>query len=693
MNIQEISQDSPDLEKVIALGDAHSNTLGFLPREAFKDHAKKRRILVALGDDKRLIGYLLYRVSHHRATIVHLCVDPTSRRSGIAKQLVKALREKTNHLSGIRLSCRRDYEIANKVWPEIGFIPLHNRPGRGKERKALIVWWLDYGNPTLFSVSQQPIPTTKLQVAIDMNVFLDLQSQEQRVDAKESQALLADWLQEEIELCVTDELKVEINRNQNAQQQAINEDFAQRFTSLSSKPDDFEKALEELQTFFPEQMGDNDRSDRRQLARTIASEVEFFVTRDDNLLQKQEALYETLGLTVIRPSDLIVYIDELQRQVAYRPQRLFGTGLNIRRVHAKEQESLLKHFRCQNQQESKPEFRRKVQQFLADPDRYESQIALDKTQTPLAFFVYDTHNADFLEIPLFRVRKGVLGTTLARHLIFQILLKASQSHKACASVTDSFLEDEIKDALLEDAFVYTDDKWVKLTLSVAETAQQIAYRIQEYDVPLPEPFSALVTVLGNNDILVDTLKVLDIERRLWPAKIVDADIPTYLLPIKLKWARHLFDAQFAGETLFGAEEELMLRRENVYYRSAKPSLELGRILWYVSQDKRHQWSGGIRACSYIDEVVIGKPKELFRRFHRIGIYKWEDVFRTAKQDIGKSIMAFRFSNTEPFTNPMPTVQLQQIFAEEGRPFKPPQGPISISNALFARLYRIGKGLE
>lgn len=692
MNIQEINQDSPYLEQVIALGDAHSNTLGFLPREAFKEHAQKKRILVVLGDDKRLLGYLLYRVSHYRATIVHLCVDPTNRRSGIARELVKALREKTNYLSGIRLSCRRDYE-AHKVWPEIGFVPLHDRPGRGKERKKLTVWWLDYGNPTLFSVSQQAIPTTKLKVAIDMNIFLDLQAHEERVDAKESQALLADWLQEEIELCVTEELQVEINRNQNAQQRDNNKVFAQEFPLLSSRPDDFEKALEKLQTFFPEKMGDNDRSDRRQLARTIASEVEFFVTRDDNLLQKQEALYEKLGLTIIRPSDLILYMDELQKQVAYRPQRLSGTGLNIRRVHAREQERLLMPFRCQNQQESTTEFRRKVQRFLSEPDRYESQIALDKNQKPLATFVYDTHNADVLEITLFRVRKGALGATLARHLIFQFLLKASQSQKVCTSVTDSFLEDEIKDALLEDSFVYTEDKWVKLTLSVAETAQQIAYRIQEYDVRLPEPFSAFATVLGNDDILKDTLKILDIERRLWPAKIVDADIPTYLLPIKLKWARHLFDAQFAGETLFGAEEELMLKRENVYYRSARSSLELGRILWYVSQDERHQWSGGIRACSYIDEVVVGKPKELFRRFRRIGIYKWEDVFRTAKEDLGKSIMGLRFSNTEPFKYPMPIVQLQQIFADEGSLFQPPQGPRRISKALFARLYRIGKGLD
>ena len=30
----------------------------------------------------------------------------------------------------------------------------------------------------------------------------------------------------------------------------------------------------------------------------------------------------------------------------------------------------------------------------------------------------------------------------------------------------------------------------------------------------------------------------------------------------------------------------------------------------------------IKACSQLEEVVIGKPKELFRRFQRLGIYEW-----------------------------------------------------------------------
>jgi predicted transcriptional regulator len=177
---------------------------------------------------------------------------------------------------------------------------------------------------------------------------------------------------------------------------------------------------------------------------------------------------------------------------------------------------------------------------------------------------------------------------------------------------------------------------------------------------------------------------------LWPAKIVDADIPTYMVTIELKWAYRLFDETFAKETLFGAEKELMLNRQNIYYRSAKSSVERGRILWYVTKDERHQWSGGIRACSHIDEVVVGKPEELFRKFRRMGVYTWEDVLQTAKEE-DNTIMAIRFSNTESFVQPIPLTQLREIYTEEGTTFQA-QGIKRISKDLFARLYRIGKNL-
>jgi len=118
-------------------------------------------------------------------------------------------------------------------------------------------------------------------------------------------------------------------------------------------------------------------------------------------------------------------------------------------------------------------------------------------------------------------------------------------------------------------------------------------------------------------------------------KIVDIEIPSFIVPIRPKWAMHLFDEGLANQTLFGSSPELSFNRENVYYRAKHPKVVLApaRILWYVSKDKRFPDSMHIRAYSYLDECIINKPRELFRRFRRLGVYKWGDVFKVAKNNI------------------------------------------------------------
>jgi hypothetical protein len=144
----------------------------------------------------------------------------------------------------------------------------------------------------------------------------------------------------------------------------------------------------------------------------------------------------------------------------------------------------------------------------------------------------------------------------------------------------------------------------------------------------------------------------------------------------------------ASQTLFGSKPNLIFQTENVYYRASRPKILTapGRVLWYVSKSTGHyQGTMSIRACSYIDEVVIDKPKVLFSRFKRLGVYQWEDIYNVAHSDIEKEIMAFRFSNTE-LLNPIHKDDLQQIWKEElGTNFHI-QGPIRIPNKMFYRLY-------
>ena len=116
----------------------------------------------------------------------------------------------------------------------------------------------------------------------------------------------------------------------------------------------------------------------------------------------------------------------------------------------------------------------------------------------------------------------------------------------------------------------------------------------------------------------------------------------------------------------------------------------GRILWYVSKSRTGKNSshivGAIRACSHIDEIVIGKPKELHKRFRRLGVYSFQDVMETAKNDLDKNIMAVKFSDTELFTNPIKLADINKIL---GRRISV-QSSSKIKSEEFKMLYNVGK---
>jgi len=118
----------------------NAKTLGFLPKDAFEEHARLRQIIVALGSDCNCLGYVLYRVARGRASIVHLCAADAARGKGVGRLLVDRLKQETKSLEGIGLYCRRDYE-ATYLWSKLGFEATHAKPGRGKDLAELTFWW------------------------------------------------------------------------------------------------------------------------------------------------------------------------------------------------------------------------------------------------------------------------------------------------------------------------------------------------------------------------------------------------------------------------------------------------------------------------------------------------------------------------------------------------------------------------
>ncbi|NEP53746.1 MAG: N-acetyltransferase, partial [Moorea sp. SIO3C2] len=259
-------------------------------------------------------------------------------------------------------------------------------------------------------------------------------------------------------------------------------------------------------------------------------------------------------------------------------------------------------------------------------------------------------------------------------------------------ITEPYLNQTILSAIQDDAFFQVKDGYLNANLAVAVTATELsdyltnlANRSQDYNFCLK-----IAETLKTDNLTKAAKTTLDVERILWPAKIIDADIPTIIIPIQPKWAKELFDEYLANQCLFRSESDLALKRELVYYRShrgnggLKPGV-VGRIIWYVSYNKNYCGTGHVRACSRLDEVVVNKPKNLHQQFRRLGVYELEDLMKLTKNDANKKLMALRFSDTELFKNPIDLAEIKEIL---GKPVTL-QSPLRIDKEQFTMIYREG----
>lgn len=698
MKIEVADINSPFLPAIKRLGRSNAATLGFLPEGAFDENAKKKRILIALDKNDNFIGYLLYRIAKRKASIVHLCVDERLRKTSAAKNLVEQLKKETTDLLGIGLRCRRDYD-ANKIWSKFGFVAIDESEGRGKDAKDLVYWWFNHGHPTLFDANPSEEFQERLVVVADANVFFDIVNP-QRDGHIESNSLRADWLEDSIEICLVEEIYNEINRSNDKIIREKSRDCASQFRLLNTskeKAEKLKKKLKELPSKSTKQLTLSDESDIAQLSQAICSSAPYFATRDEDLLNISDEIFNKYGLRVIRPSDLIIRLDELRRESEYQPARLSGTYIKTTLVKSGQGEALNSLFQNFGQCELKRDFQQNIRRFLANPADYYCFQVINEKGHPMALIVYDKSVQNSLKVLLFRVKKSNLSRTLTRHLILKIINDSHSEKRLTTRIEDKFLTEEIKTAADEEGFLESRNQLVKFHLNDVLTSIELSEKVRElpFQNSIEENFLTNISdVLNKQNYPLDAQIFADIEKALYPVKIIDAYLPCFIIPIQPQWAMELFDENLAKQSLYGAKEDLALRKEQIYYRSPKNSNGLkapARILWYVSEGKSSKGYLGtkaITACSFLDEVLVDKPKVLFQMFKRLGIYSWKEIFSLAKEDINNSIMTLRFSHTQQFNNPIDLPELKTVLERNGSKLQL-ISPFPIPPNAFIDLYKQG----
>jgi hypothetical protein len=244
----------------------------------------------------------------------------------------------------------------------------------------------------------------------------------------------------------------------------------------------------------------------------------------------------------------------------------------------------------------------------------------------------------------------------------------------------------VNSALAEIGFIPDAEKWWRFSLNGIFTRDQVATKVSASSLP-----ASLKEKLGSATWFQATCTQTsrtELEHVFSPVKIVSPETPCFVVSIRPDWAAHFFDIPVGGQTLIDLKDELHLGIEGVYYCSAKNThLQApGRILWYVSKGPKNNGSMTIKACSHLEEVVSGKPKELFAKFQHLGVFGWKHVLAAAGGEIDHNLMAFRFRRTERFLREIPLSKFEELDIAQ------PVNPRRITDAQFAEIYKIGMNL-
>jgi predicted nucleic acid-binding protein/ribosomal protein S18 acetylase RimI-like enzyme len=673
---------SPKLNSVIKLHGKDSQRLGQFPKGAFEEYAQKGQILICESVEGAVLGYLLYRVSRQRAMIAHLCVDQAHRGIGAANQLIADLKIATKSLTGIGLRCRQDNH-AKTLWPKAGFTAMNRKPGRGKDGHELTFWWFDHNHPDLLSPNNKE--ERRSRVVIDANVFFDLQGIAGR-KGEEAQVLQADWVQGAIELCLTKEIHNEIDRSPDRRAAARSRAQVTKYSVLTVDDQIFQDICKKLKPLFPQTNHSRDGSDLRQVAYAAAAGISFFVTRDEALVERCDALYADYGLHVLPPGELIRRLDSLEREEDYRPARVHGTRLTTREIVSEDVDEAVKAF-ANCAVETQKELRRHIVNWLGKPRAAQTKLVMDQEQKPVLLSLVHREKPKTLTADLLRTARHPLAGTLLRNFLKSTLDTATREKRLLVAISDASINNETRSALHEFAFRREGDFWFKVAARSVGDFDALKTLVSDAG----DGSGTRFTVDLHAEILSAQSKpiresVALLESVLWPAKLLTEVLPTFIVPIRGEWAQHFFDEDLGSELLFGLRDDLHLGVEGVYYCSPNHTYlsAPARILWYVSQGRTKSGSMCIKACSRLDAIEVGDAEEVYRRNRRLGVFARRDILASIKGKSDRRRMALRFSMTERFDKAITVAALKRFG------LKPPfMSPRRITAEQFASIYSMG----
>jgi GNAT superfamily N-acetyltransferase len=664
---------------IIKLADSASRTLGFLPPPVFIEAARRQTLLAALSRG-RLAGYALYDLPRQHIRLVHLCVAVELRGHSVARLLIEEISKRHHDRLGIILRCRRDYP-AHHMWPRLGFQPRNELRGRGRQPTELVVWWRDHGHPDLFSSIET---TALLRAAIDFGVLSDLHRSKTHTSNTESDVLNQDWLAGKLELVVTSEIYREIDRLQDSTERHNRRTVAYKYAQLRVDVARSQVMASSLRRHVLENhrldlAGDpSNLAAISHIAEASVDGIPVLVTHNDGLVKRlSEAAMDVCGVRILRPTDVAVRIDELMRAQEYRPADLLNTEYTISSAAPGGEHELITTFTNTPGNELPSQLSNRLRQLAGAAPEWNRKLIRDPVGTPTALYVYGEKSGEIV-VPVLRVRSFNIGDTIIRQLLLALRQECRNRGTDILRLSDPHLSQSVRSAALDDGFQSDGRDLIALVINSCADSSVINRQLASInarttsELPQLEPHPPAVAAAA-------------LERVLWPVKIIDAELPTFLIPIRPEWASMLFDTP---RTLFPRSALLGISREHIYYRSPSPRVETApaRVLWYASGAQRKPYGiGAVIASSRLEEVIIDEPDALHARFRHLGVWQRHQVEKAAHRGLA---LALRFFDTEVFPYPVPLQRLRGHAQRVGVRLVL-RAPQRVPAELFARVYLEG----
>lgn len=662
--ITKLTED--DLQSIDELSRRYRNTVGFFTMETFRDYLIKGGVIGARTDQGQLVGYLLFAENPDRFRIAQLCVLDSFRGQGLARKLFEALKARASTQKLIKLRCRRDFS-ANEMWPKLGFIPFDEKPGRSAEGHLLTSWIYRLAQDDELGLWKARNSEESTDIVIDAQIFYDFDAPE-TPNSLISKGLLHDSLIDTLNIWITDELFAEIDRQPCNLTRRRSREKAHGMARLISINDQVEQYKNALKGILPYKTP-SEQSDVHHLAKTAASSVKTFATKDEKLLKKAQEIKTLIGVSVIHPAKIITSLHELSDKHTYSPDRVCGLNLFWSRMKDEDCAELSNNS-FQEHGETKGKLIEIIRSYLVYPNKYHCDILKSQSRI-VAIRVYEVTDHAKLVVHLTRVFALADTKLFCDFIIADILSRSVESKCQIVEFSSRAAVVYLRPSLIEMGFMSVGDAWARLTVVFSAPRDQIQDNISKFSTDLETQYR--------------NMSDHDFERSCAPLLSIES-IPTYIIPIKPAFAMGLLDRRQAADDLFGGNPSVLLRWENVYYKKKSHYKILrhpGRILWYVSGSV-----GALIAISHLDMVDIGYPKELFQKYKKFGVLEWRDIYSMCGKDVDEPIMAIRFSRTFLFKQSVDYKTLKAILSESdiGGTF---QSPVKIPFHTCKKLYEIG----